>query len=664
MLKKLPSVLFISSLLTCSAINASDEFDDLLNIMEETTQIATKNKVNADYAPGIISILKCDDLKRMGARDLYEALKFIPNIDININDIGTSSIVVRGIGGALGSGKTKILINGVSQNTANTAIFNANLPIEVIDRIEVLRGPASALYGEYAFNGVINIITKSDENSLFIRYTKLKDNGVLTTGATFFQNGKNFTINGIISSEKTDGLETYTTDGKGNSGNTETSLADKVFISNIKYKNFLANIAIYEQKKGAFYGPSKVLPSNDDKYNHIHKNQNILLSNKFTLSDNVEIIPKVGYYKYSAEHILDSLDNVKTPYTYKHPFNEYDKQTIGAELFYTTSTQDILLGAEYSKIQEIDNILKTTEYTIIPPSWGPPLIDTTSTKSTDKEHKREVSSLYLQDNIKINDNFITNIGVRYDKYSDKLNNSLDKSFLPRVAFVYIVDKRNIIKTQYGKAYRPVTFLETQPMETAYDIKPEVVDTIEMQHSYKINNLKFSTTAFYSKLQDMLKINRSASGFWYENSQEDIISRGVEFEYTNKLSTDYLIMSNLTYTDAYNDKTKKQLANYSKILSNIALSYKPYSIFSSTIYLRYVDKKKRDVADTRDDLDSSLICDINFRYLPKASYKGLDIVFGIKNIANETALSPSTVGGIPTDHTISKRSYFTGLKYRF
>ena len=203
------------------SLNASQDtnFDDFIEVLEETTEIATNNKIGADHAPGIITLLKYDDMKRLGISDLYGALDFLPGIEVVINKTGTRNLVFRGVGSIDGSGKVKVMLNGVEQNSAASGVVHFNLPIEIIERIEVIRGPASALYGEYAFSGVIDIITKKDASHVFARY--ISSNGGVY-GAIASYNSKDFDMNVVLSYGKGDGPQPEAIDSRGNIGKVET----------------------------------------------------------------------------------------------------------------------------------------------------------------------------------------------------------------------------------------------------------------------------------------------------------------------------------------------------------------------------------------------------------------------------------------------------------
>ena len=138
--------------------------DDIKDVdLGESVVSATGYKQLLKDAPASISIIPKEELQNRPIRDLGDALQEVPGIATSINKTGSSSIMMRGFG----SSYTLILVDGKRQNVAKG--FGGNgfdptsgfmPPISMIERIEVIRGPASVIYGSDALGGVINIITK------------------------------------------------------------------------------------------------------------------------------------------------------------------------------------------------------------------------------------------------------------------------------------------------------------------------------------------------------------------------------------------------------------------------------------------------------------------------------------------------------------------------
>lgn len=113
--------------------------------------------------PAAIYVLTGDDIRRSGATTIPEALRLVPGVDVARIDSDHWSIGVRGFG----SGFSKSLLVLIDGRSVYTPLFAGvywdvqDVPLEDIDRIEVVRGPGGTIWGSNAVNGVINIITKS-----------------------------------------------------------------------------------------------------------------------------------------------------------------------------------------------------------------------------------------------------------------------------------------------------------------------------------------------------------------------------------------------------------------------------------------------------------------------------------------------------------------------
>ncbi|MGR3220505.1 MAG: TonB-dependent receptor, partial [Candidatus Anammoxibacter sp.] len=145
-----------------STINPSDTYlEDELNWLREENYvtIATKSKLKISKAPSIVTVITAEEIEDMGFRTLPEVLRIVPGFDI-IKDAGFGKILsgVRGIRDA--DNKIKVLIDGHSLNmpyNGGAALFFDDLPLKNVKKIEIIRGPGSALYGANAFLAVINI---------------------------------------------------------------------------------------------------------------------------------------------------------------------------------------------------------------------------------------------------------------------------------------------------------------------------------------------------------------------------------------------------------------------------------------------------------------------------------------------------------------------------
>lgn len=140
----------------------------VLNVPAEVVTATRAVPVEPDLAPSVITVITREQVRRYGYRTVPEALSSVPGLFL-INDLTTFNVAIRGIhaGPDSWSRTIKFLIDGkpVQYNATGGALLGPEfVPIYAVERIEVVRGPASALYGANAFLGVVNVITARPEH--------------------------------------------------------------------------------------------------------------------------------------------------------------------------------------------------------------------------------------------------------------------------------------------------------------------------------------------------------------------------------------------------------------------------------------------------------------------------------------------------------------------
>ena len=136
--------------------------------MVEVTSVSRRPEALADAAAAIF-VISAEDIRRSGATSLPEVLRLAPNLNVQQVNSVDYAIRARGFNGYETSNKLLVLVDGRSiYSTLSSGVFwdAHGLMLQNIDRIEVISGPGGALYGSNAMNGVINIITRSAEDTL------------------------------------------------------------------------------------------------------------------------------------------------------------------------------------------------------------------------------------------------------------------------------------------------------------------------------------------------------------------------------------------------------------------------------------------------------------------------------------------------------------------
>ncbi len=177
--------------------------DGAVTELPAVTVTAAASELDVRDAPASVSIITAEDIKKIPTNDLNEVLRRVPGLSQGTTPDGGTSIQIRG----LPQKYTLVLIDGQRTGSSSETFdrYTRNelnwVPVESIERIEVVRGPMSSLYGSDAMGGVINIITKKTAN---------KWGGSLTTGAVIDEDsirGNDYTGGFSIGGPLTDGLK-------------------------------------------------------------------------------------------------------------------------------------------------------------------------------------------------------------------------------------------------------------------------------------------------------------------------------------------------------------------------------------------------------------------------------------------------------------------------
>jgi outer membrane receptor protein involved in Fe transport len=132
-------------------------FEELLSLK---VSVASTKPEAISNTPAIVSTYRMDELMRQGVRSLEQAISVIPGIVVDEGTFGNATIMIRGITETFGS-KVLFLLDGVPYwSPSHNSIPTLSIPIEAIEKIEVIRGPGAVIYGTNAISGVINVITR------------------------------------------------------------------------------------------------------------------------------------------------------------------------------------------------------------------------------------------------------------------------------------------------------------------------------------------------------------------------------------------------------------------------------------------------------------------------------------------------------------------------
>jgi iron complex outermembrane receptor protein len=234
--------------------------EDLLFFEQEATQlsIATKHLQTVREAPAIVSVVTEREIRNMGARNLLDILRRVPGFGTTIGYYGKFEFEVRGIKDQ-SSARVLFLIDGIPSNeNLGSGLEWAlhHIAVDNIRRIEIIRGPGSALYGSSAFTGVINVVTKQGKEI---------DGVIVSGGAGNFQTSRynlqvgkrsgDLNIAFFADYDRTDGPRLkIERDVLGNSGETDYDI-DRLDVGlKVGYKELTLNTRVVKVERGPYIG--------------------------------------------------------------------------------------------------------------------------------------------------------------------------------------------------------------------------------------------------------------------------------------------------------------------------------------------------------------------------------------------------------------------------
>ena len=623
----------------------------LLGIVEEETTIATRTKLNADYVPGIITILRGEVMQARGATTVVEALALLPGIEQSHDRIGTQTTLIRGIGGSFVSGNMKVLLDHVSMNAAISGHAEAvmMLPIEQVERIEVIRGPGAALYGEFAYAGVVNIITRKDKSAVFVGVGSF---GKQTLGVSLSPTLSNpdlkFSLN--LAGWQQDDSNTQAgkdalyqgtpaTLGQSALSNAPGPINDqrhsRSALLNLSYQDIALQMQAVDSGHGDYFGTFDVLPEHDEGTAYDNKQRTIELKKQSAISDSFSSEFTVGLQRYDSgfdmtivpDGYLGAYINGWDAYSHYREERLYSS----LDLRWSSLSNHKLLASfsasntDVSDAWQVSNVDPVTAA----PVAGPTLF-TGDKNWVNEDKQRDIRSLVLQDEYSYGEKTTYTLGVRYDDYTD-----VGYNIAPRLATVYRHSDEHIFKAQYAEAFRPPTFHE-EWNSTANAIEPETINTFELAYINRLWDQVNRISLFHSELKDLIVFE----GLLDYRNLHDAKSTGFELESERYLLEWIKLNANISYNDTVNSSTNKRFNGAAKWLSNIGIMMDNNSGLTLATELSFVGNREREVNinDPRNRLGSYYLLNSTLTYaLPNS---GLSLRIGINNLLDREIVYPA------------------------
>lgn len=652
-----------------------EEFTRLVQFIDKYTEIATKTKLNVDFVPGMVTVLRGEDLKVRGINNVWEAMGLVPGMDISVNNMGLRDVLVRGIGNTISSGNLKIQLNGISMNSAlwGKAYPALDIPVEQIDRIEIIRGPGSAVHGEFASTGVINIITLNKGRQVSAGIGKY-DSYHGSALYSFSDSAREIDFSLNVAAFNTDGADVTSGPdqlyglGMGDISNAPGPVNEVRDVSNAIMEFAFGKLHVtgyyLNEGQGDYYGYLGSLPPPHSSTAFRFKNYGGQIKQELNITGNLLFEYNLGLFQHKFSSALTfqqppGFAGIYTDGMAAAPFYQEDRMDAGFDFTYTGwEMHTVKFGAAYANT-EIESAWHDTNYT---PSTGAPLSYiarfTGSENWIEEGMDRELINMTLQDEYKVSDAVSVTGGLRFDHYDD-----VGSELSPRLAAVWRITQNHIIKSQYAKAFCPPTFNQLYSKNNPYlvgnpAIEPETIDTFELSYLYRDELTMGRLTYFYSDLDNLI----SSGGGTYSNTGATRIS-GAEIELEHKLIDKFKLDSNISYSHSRNSITGGSIPEVAEWLGDLGIIFEPNRDMAFNLQYSYVGKRNRAVTDTRAKLKGYHTIDATVSFY-NCLTPGLTLRAGIKNILNEDVYYAAPEYLYINDYPRPGREWWTKISYEF
>lgn len=658
----------LGSLLSAGAQEASStnlaqlkalDLEQLMEVKVATVYGASKHEQNVTEAPSDVSIVTATDIKESGYRTLAEILNsvrgFYTTSDGAYNYVGTRGFSRPGDYG----GRILITIDGHRMNDdifGDAAIGTEFLlDVDLIDRVEVIRGPGSSLYGNNAVFAVINVVTRRGRD-----FNGAEASGAYASYDTYtgrfsygnrFENGLELAISGsYLDSTGNDGVY-YPEFSDINHGYAEHNGAsrDPSAFASISYGDL--------SLEGGFVQRTETIPTayadvfNDSRGRVMDERAFADLKLQHHFENDWDLITRLYYdhYRYAGDY-------PSPEYLFGDPLypglitinrDRDDQESLGGEVQVSKTLfqqHRVTAGVEYRH----DFSLDQRNYDV----GGPTYLNANFTQDT--------VGAYVQDEYSILHNLILNAGARYDYFS-----SFGDTINPRAALIYSPCTNSTFKAIYGQAFRAPNayelYFEAPGYSSSEHLKPETIHSYELDYDQVLSpHLQLLSSVFYYQVDDLISFGLDSSGNSTFGNLAGATSKGGEIELDAHWAKGWRGRLSYTYADARDSATGQRLSNSPEHLAkfNFTAPLWHQKVFANLEVLGMSD---------RTTVQGNTLAGYwlaNFTLLSRELVKGLEVSASVYNLFDKKYSDP--VGSDFLEEAVQQngRQFRLKLTYRF
>lgn len=718
--------------------NAAEPSEDYFSMsLEELASIkvvtSSRREQSIDESHANIMVITKEVIERRGYKNIIEVLEDLPGFDFSTYEDGGGEYTVhflnRGIGGDNGNTRLLVMVDGLVQNHISynwaQGLTDEQMLID-IERIEVVQGPGSSLYGAQAVSGIVHIITKNNVQGTNFKVLLGEDN---TRTLELLHGGKVGDINYQISlkNHQSDGdfgqgrpdpagyftdnvypdilLANYNENGQYQTNvphplagvnipdGFNNSKDDLAFRFKIGKEDLQLGINFWDKKDGlgSYVVGYEYDATASDFITH-HSGLTVYMKN------GADLIENELRWKSDLWYRLDKQES-DTGFRYNYRFNDLKKSyhsassQIGFENQFEWQLDDkktFIFGLRLLGLRQTDQVIslgreQSGSQSTTNSSWDIAVAgDGLNQEKVNEIFDETETAVYALLEGEFNSNLSYSIGTRFSEGSDygSTNN-------PRAGLIYQLNNKWVFKALYGSAFRqPSLFELNDEFRGSTDLTPEEIDTYEIQASKNFDKFgKLQFNIFYSNLNDSIILIEDlsrAGGERYANIDSSKV-RGVSALADLQPWENTSLYFNYIYqqgTDNQGDWGK--LAHTAQNKINLGINWHPQNRqYNVDLRLNYVGDRKTPASNSYFDgtADGYTKLDLAFSWANLFGHSGLNSQILISNLLDESYFgvgrqagssnkddydpftNPNPLGFIPAYHPQPGRNIFVTISYR-
>lgn len=652
--------------------------------------IATGHSQPLRRAPAVASVITAEDIARIGATDLDEVMETVPGVHVSRNVQAYNPLyLIRGIYSQFNP-QTLVLLDGMPLTmllVGNRGNGWAGMPLENISRVEVIRGPGSAMFGADAYAGVINLVTKDASE---IQGTEIGARvGSFQTHSAWALHGGQWgpwEVAAYLQGSRTDGDQpTIQADAQTQIDalyGTRASLAPgpiqrghRGLDGQLSLKWGPAQIRlghIGRDQIGLGGGTASSLdPSSTGRSDRTHVG---LALNDLPLGSDWRVQAHLTGLYFSAKYDPLLLYPAGAwggafPNGMRGAPNTWERQWRGTVMGTYSGWSDHLVSVGLG--HEDLHLYRTREFkNFVLSSGGAPtplgdgsVVEVPIEDSFIKPHRRKVDHLILQDEWSLARDWTLTTGLRHDRYSD-----VGSTTNPRVALVWDTSLELTTKLLHGRAFRAPAFMELYSINNPVlrgnpDLKPEVIQTTELALSWQArSDTLLQLSLFRYGMRDIIAPTGSPQVFQNTGRQN---GHGFELEGRHDLSAAVSLSGNYAFQRSIDQTSGKEAGYAPRHHVYGRADWRWNSGWQWSSQLNHVAGRRRPPGDTREPVRDQTTMDLTLRSPRSAS--GWEFRASVRNLFDAPLEEPSLYSPgdaipvlVPGDLPMAGRSFFVQL----